>query len=88
MTKALTKEDAAPCMDCGSVQCAFCGEKVRAAVEKRDKEFIENYLQKLSIAFEFGRIPYPYKKADYIIKLLSQCLKESRDKWFSGVIEK
>ena len=33
MSKPLTTEDAAPCMYCGSVQCAFCSEKVISAVE-------------------------------------------------------
>ena len=31
--KPLTVEKAAPCMTCGSVQCAFCSDDVESAVE-------------------------------------------------------
>ena len=35
--KPLTHEDANPCMKCGSVQCSFCSEDVKFAVELAKK---------------------------------------------------
>jgi hypothetical protein len=36
--KPIFVEDAQPCMSCGSVQCALCGQKVKSALEGLKKE--------------------------------------------------
>jgi hypothetical protein len=39
--KPLEVDDASPCMKCGSVQCAFCSEDVKSAVQGM-KDFIKS----------------------------------------------
>jgi len=39
MSKPLSVEDAGPCIKCGSVECAFCSEDVRSAVEGLISDF-------------------------------------------------
>ena len=39
--KILDVEDASPCYNCGSVQCAFCSEDIRLALNGFKKDYLE-----------------------------------------------
>ena len=74
--KPLTKEDANPCMKCGSVQCSFCSEDVKSAVEMLKKKLPEPNWE---TDFEISGIPHAIIKLaewDLFVEKIKQHIKE------------
>jgi hypothetical protein len=53
--KPLYVEDANPCMKCGSVQCAFCSEDLKSALEGLKKDLIYNMHEGFSYDEKFNK---------------------------------
>ena len=82
--KPLEVDDASPCMKCGSVQCAFCSEDVKSALNglKYTLDCIKSKPEDVK-----DRPAYVQREANYKNILLKEFLRYIDD-WFPSLKEK